>query len=209
MQFNDGYSHPNTSKYWLFNNARWLYLGTAFMLPFVGGCFLFPSGCIQVSSGPPGGDDATYETTGLAGALNAWREDVGLNAIPASDALNQVASTHTTDLITHHPDAGACNLHSWSDEGEWSACCYTDSGSEAQCMWVKPSELTDYAGYGYEIAAWRSGGITVEEAILQWQSSEGHADVALNQGAWASHPWKAMGAALQGEYAVIWFGEVE
>ena len=185
---------------------------------------------------PPGGDDGDAgtttgddpsltggfdETTGapedefvpdadaeeLVELVNAYRVSQGLPAIPQSNALMLVAYSHAEDLHINRPDGGSCNMHSWSDLGEWSGCCYTADHAEAECMWDKPRELTDYPGNGYENAAGGVGPITPAQALTAWQGSAGHNDVILNQGVWASHPWQALGAAVYGDYAVLWFGE--
>ena len=42
---------------------------------------------------------------------------------------------------------------------------------------------------------------------LMHPSSPGHKAVLLNTGTWGSYdPWPAMGAAMRGDFAVIWFG---
>lgn len=138
--------------------------------------------------------------------VNAYRAENGLTAIPASPSLCTVAAAHTRDLAEHAPHAQpGCNLHSWSDGGDWMPCCYTEDHAQAPCMWNKPRELTGYRGIGYENAA---AGITdPDEALASWQSSSGHDEVILNRGKWGSHPWRAIGADVHGGFAVLWFGE--
>ena len=63
-----------------------------------------------------------------------------------------VAEAHVQDLSYNQPVGGQCNMHSWSDRGSWSGCCYTDDHAASQCMWDKPRELTRYPGNGFEIA---------------------------------------------------------
>ena len=100
-----------------------------------------------------------------------------------------------------------CNLHSWSNQGMWTACCYTADHAQAQCMWDKPRELTTYPGNGYENAAF--GYATTAGAMAGWKASPGHNDVMLNLGTWTNTTWLAVGAAFQPNgYAVLWFGEV-
>jgi hypothetical protein len=78
-------------------------------------------------------------------------------------------------------------------------------------MWSKPRELTQYRGYGYEIAAWYRGpkgeDITPRMALRILQESREHNAVILNQGPWARFPWESIGVGLHGLYAVIWFGD--
>jgi len=137
--------------------------------------------------------------------VNAYRAENGLPAIPASPSLCIVSSAHTRDLADHSPHtAPGCNLHSWSDQGEWSACCYTSDHARASCMWDKPRELTTYPGNGYENAY--RGSSDPAAALAGWMGSPGHNDVILNRGTWSSQPWRALGADVHSGFAVLWFG---
>ena len=155
-------------------------------------------------------DDASDDDDGpsdadLVDAINDYRETQALPRIPLSPSLMLVARSHVADLIENDPVGGSCNLHSWSDAGEWSACCYTPDHAQAQCMWDKPSELTDYAGYGYEIAATGTS-LGIDDALAVWKSSDGHNNVIVNEDIWKDFEWHALGAAIEGSYAVAWFG---
>ncbi len=143
----------------------------------------------------------------LSEVINAYRVEKGLTEINISTALTAVAQAHVKDLADNQPDGGECNLHSWSGKGSWTACCYTSDHAQAQCMWDKPREITDYQGNGYEIAAWSSNEITANEALALWQKSEGHHNVILNKDIWANNDWNAIGAAIYKGYAVVWFGK--
>lgn len=145
----------------------------------------------------------------LVRAVNEYRGELGLEEIPYSSWLTYVARYHVYDLETNRPDTGACNMHSWSDQGEWNPCCYTRDHARARCMWDKPRELSGgaYKGNGYEIAAMNSGGMTVYGALEQWKGSPGHHAVIINRGTWANKEWKAVGAAVSAHYAVVWFGD--
>ena len=72
-------------------------------------------------------------------------------------------------------------------------------------MWAKPKEIAGYPGHGYEIAA-TGAGIEPALALYQWQQSAAHHEVMINQGIWKK-PWAALGVAVEGDYAVAWFGE--
>jgi hypothetical protein len=155
----------------------------------------------------------------LADLVNQQRTEDGLAAIPVTNSLTEVARTHVNDLNTYHPDTknqpggGVCNTHSWSSHGAWTAVCYTGSGgtSESQMMWNKPREITDYSGNGYEIAFWDSSKATPSGAMSSWKTEVPplHLDVILERNMWQGHPWKAMGVGIDGNYAVVWFGEDE
>ncbi|NJK31375.1 MAG: CAP domain-containing protein [Deltaproteobacteria bacterium] len=145
--------------------------------------------------------DAALE---IIAALNAYREENSLPAIPASPSLCTVANAHVHDLADNNPVMGECNLHSWSDQGPWTACCYTPDHAQAQCMWDKPRELSIYMGNGYENAAY--GVQSPMHAVDLWKSSPPHNEVMLNQGIWQGYPWGSVGADLYEGYAVLWFG---
>jgi hypothetical protein len=160
-----------------------------------------------------GGQSFSPDSIALCDAVNAYRATQGLAEIPVSVALMTVAETHVADLAAH-PEivTGSCNLHSWSDAGGWTACCYTPDHAQAQCMWSKPAEITAgwgadaYTGNGFEIAA--SGAGTPQSALMLWQGSPPHHDVILNAGVWASYsPWPAMGCGLYNGYGAVWFGD--
>jgi uncharacterized protein YkwD len=140
--------------------------------------------------------------------LMDYRVEKGLKPIPLSAALTKVAKLHVYDLHTNHPVKGRCNLHSWSNKGKWSACCYTGNQASAECMWNKPKELTSYTGAGFEIAAY-STNMSAEVALDGWKNSKGHNEVMINKGTWKKADWQAVGVGITGYYAVIWFGKEE
>ncbi len=155
----------------------------------------------------------TAEAIALCQVINDYRVGLGLPSVPRSVALMTVAQAHVDDL-TAHPETvmGACNLHSWSDDGPWTGCCYTPDHAEAQCMWSKPPEITAgwganaYTAPGYEISA--SGVTSAEQSLTLWQGSPGHHDVIINAGIWEpKSPWPAIGCAMTNGYAVVWFGD--
>ncbi len=119
--------------------------------------------------------------------------------------MTKVARAHAHDLSVNKPVTNTCNMHSWSDKGEWSSCCYDSSKEAARCMWKKPKEIAGYKGNGYEIAA-NAGGMTPEQALSLWQNSPAHHAVMINKDQWKK-PWRALGIAVEGDYAVAWFGE--
>lgn len=149
----------------------------------------------------------------LYDAVNAYRKQHNLKSIPLSLSLTVVAQTHVRDLIENEPfdDAGKCNPHSWSDKGNWKACCY-NSGKDGECMWNKPRELTNYDSDGYEIVMhWFNESkpfedVPASEALQTWKESTNHDNVILNKGIWKSSEWNAMGVGIYQGFAAIWFG---
>jgi len=151
------------------------------------------------------GQTLTSEEQVLYDIIMEYRRSLKLPVIPLSTSLTIVAQTHARDLNDNQPDQGICNLHSWSNKGKWKACCYTDDHAQANGMWSKPSELTSYSGYGYEIAAWSSERITAEAALAMWKSSPGHHSLIINRGPW-NQKWQAIGIGIYEGYALVWFG---
>ena len=144
--------------------------------------------------------------------INEYREEKGLPSIALSSSLCYVAGAHAWDLEENQPDNGRCNMHSWSKHGPWSSCCYTDDHKKAECVWSKPSELTRYEGFGYEIAYYNSRTVHEHEDIARaaldgWKTSPGHNRIIINKYAWRRMNWKAMGVGIYKHYVVVWFGE--
>ena len=139
--------------------------------------------------------------------IMAYRREKGLPRIPLSKSLSYVARVHAKD-VNDNPPAEDCNLHSWSRRGPWSSCCYTGDHREAACMWIKPRQLTNYKGNGYEISHGGGGGYvaTPEDAMVGWKSSSGHNSVVINGGKWADKKWDAIGVGMYGGYSMVWFG---
>jgi hypothetical protein len=149
--------------------------------------------------------DAKADTAALAELINDYRASLELPRIPISPALTKVAQAHAHDLNVNKPVQPGCNMHSWSKNGSWSACCYDSSREAARCMWRKPKEIAGYRGNGYEIAA-NASGITPEQALSLWQNSSAHHVVMINKEQWTK-PWGALGVSVEGDFAVAWFGE--
>ncbi len=141
----------------------------------------------------------------LIDTLQAYRVSRGLPKIPVSKALTKVADIHVWDLKEHKPAKWSnCNLHSWSDSGNWTPCCYTPDHDQAECMWDKPRELTSYSGKGFEIAYWGSNSAVA--ALNAWKKSPLHHNVIINEGKWSDTKWEAIGVSLREGYGAVWFG---
>jgi len=155
----------------------------------------------------------TSEELKLYNLINEYRKKNKLSKIEISKSLNYVAKLHCKDLDENKPDKSPCNAHSWSDKGDWKGCCFTPDFKEAVCMWSKPAELTNYKGYGYEIAfgssdvAYSNYAATAETAMNAWKSSPGHNNVLLSADIWKSYQWGAVGVAVYKGFAVVWFGK--
>ena len=78
----------------------------------------------------PCGTAASAAEQRLYRLLMEHRRSQGLPAIPWSSSLSFVARAHVRDLQAH-PPSGKCNFHSWSADGPWTPCCYTDDHARA------------------------------------------------------------------------------
>ena len=139
-----------------------------------------------------------------------YRKSKKLPSIPLSAKLTLVAQTHAKDLAQHYEFSpkNKCNPHSWSEKGNWSACCY-NGPEQASCMWVKPKELTGYTNNGFEIAYYSSLGANAKEGLDGWKKSPGHNPLLINSGSWKRMNWNAIGIGIYEEYGLAWFGETQ
>jgi len=157
----------------------------------------------------------------LARIVNQYRARNGLPAVPLSPLLTKVAEAHVRDMAAQadgglgvfertDPKTGLeCGPHSWSKGGNWTPVCYTGDGRYALAMYAKPREITGgaYSADGFEIAAWDTIAITPAVALEAWQMSPAHDDVILERRGWEGSHWQAMGVAIGGHFAYIWFGK--
>jgi hypothetical protein len=74
-------------------------------------------------------------------------------------------------------------------------------------MQEKPRELTDYPGKGYEIVYWENKDATADNAFDQWRTITASRSIITNFKDWEDFSWKAMGVAIEKNFAVVWFGE--
>jgi uncharacterized protein YkwD len=177
--------------------------------------------------------ELTKSEARMAHLLNEYRVSLGQKRLAVSKDLTTVARTHVTDLnqnysfINSNGELNSCNMHSWSAKGSWQPCCYTNDHAKAKCIWDKPRELTGYRGNGYEIAygtraptidkakygfEFKDPGCSVdllsaEAAIEGWKKSSAHNAVMINKGNFERVPFAAIGVAINGCYATIWFGK--
>lgn len=141
----------------------------------------------------------------LFSLINDERVKNDLKPIALSASLSYVAALHIDDLCEHQPDTGLCNLHSWSVNGSWTACCYQGYIPKQDCMWDKPKELTPYKYRGYELAFWQENELSAEEILAAWMEIPQAANMILNKGRW-NNEWRALATGIDNGYAVVWFG---
>lgn len=142
----------------------------------------------------------------LYNLLTEYRINKQLPAISLSQALSYVARVHAVDLAQNRPDFGGCNPHSWSDKGQWKACCYAEDENRIACMTLKPKELTSYKSKAFEAVYSGTEDATATDAFDLWKEVSLINDLLLNTGKWTK-PWLAVGVGIYGQYACIWFGE--
>lgn len=149
----------------------------------------------------------SVEESKLYNLVNEYRRAMKLPDIPLSKSLCFVAKTHLNDLIQHKPDTGSCNMHSWSDKGEWKACCFQKVKADKPCVQKKPTEITKYPGSAFEIVYWESKEASPEMAFKQWRETKPSQSMLINNEDWTDFSWNAVGVGISGSYAAIWFGE--
>lgn len=153
----------------------------------------------------------SLEEKKLYDLMMAYRKSKGLDPIKLSSKLTLVAQTHARDLAEHYEfdPKNKCNPHSWSGQGKWTPCCYTNDHKEAKCMWDKPKEIAGYASPGYEIAYYSSAGASAAEGLEGWKKSPSHNPLIINEGIWKKVSWQGIGIGFYKEYGIVWFGELE
>jgi len=144
----------------------------------------------------PTGVKLSSKEVRLYHALMKYRKQNNLPKLKVSRSLTYVAQVHTWDLKNNQPQRGNCNLHSWSDKGTWSNCCGTNNNS---CMQEKAQKLASYTKKCQEIV-YNNRKVRPNQIIRTWKKGK-ESSVILNS------KWKAIGLAMQGEYALVWLGE--
>ncbi len=149
----------------------------------------------------------TQEEFKLYNLINDYRKAMNLHEIPLSRSLSYVAKQHAIDLVTNRPDTNTCNFHSWSDKGNWVACCFEKEIKDKSCMINKPGEITNYPGVAHEIVYWENKEANAERAFDQWRETIAARSVITNFKEWESYDWNAIGVGINKGFAIAWFGE--
>ena len=140
--------------------------------------------------------------------VNQHRLENDMPGLTLSVSLSFVATTHVADLVNNHPDTSICNLNSWSDRGDWTACCHNEYVPKSECILGKPRELTNYRGDGHELAYWEPALVNPDSLVAFWASINETNDFLLNKNKWSKYKWRSMGVGMLEGYAVIWVGEL-
>ena len=139
--------------------------------------------------------------------INDYRKAMTMHEIPLSKSLCYVARKHALDLDLNNPDTNTCNFHSWSDKGNWTACCFEKDVKDKSCMISKPREITAYPGYAYEVVYWENKSANADKAFDQWRETSAARSLITNFKEWENYSWNAMGVSIHKGFAIAWFGE--
>jgi len=142
-------------------------------------------------------------------AINNFRAENGLKPLNLSKSLSYVAFLHVNDLIKNHPDTSICNLSSWSDKGNWTACCYNKYVPNQDCMWDKPKELTPFKYRGYELALYLEESPQPDTIMQVLMSSNKAIEMLLTKSDYSKKKWLSIGVSIKQNYASIWFAQRE
>lgn len=161
----------------------------------------------------PGPGGFTKRAVALCQVVNQYRVSEGMVAAPISVALMTVAARHAADLHDH-PELSSktCTARSWSKGDEFAACCAEPSAPMSDCMTQKPKQITSswgknqYAGSGFEFVV--DGASTPEAALDKLKNTaDAHAALVNTAPYDDKSPWSAIGCAMKGNIAVVWFGD--
>ena len=154
---------------------------------------------------------ATYcisaEEMHLFDQINELRSDFNKTKLKISASLSYVAQTHVNDLLNNRPDTSICGLSSWSDNGNWKACCYNPYVLDEDCMWDKPKELTSYPYRGYELVTFFEDKVATDSVIRLWSSSREALDMILTRERYGQKKWICVGVGINEHYVSVWFGQ--
>ena len=139
--------------------------------------------------------------------INSLRSTYGKPKLKLSASLSYVARTHVNDLQNNRPDTSICGLSSWSDKGNWKACCYNTYVFDKECMWGKPKEITSYPYRGYELVMYFEEHLISDSIIKIWSGARKVLDMLLTREDYQQKKWVCVGIGINEHYASVWFGQ--
>lgn len=151
----------------------------------------------------------TEEEFTLYKYINEFRKSNFMAPVSLSKSLSFVARQHVNDLNTNKPYNSECNYHSWSEGGKHEGCCFSKNDPSFDCMRNKPKELTTYKGEGFELVYWENGQVFADAVIDEWKTITPSKDMILNRSRWQDYTWNAVGVAIEGNFALLWFGTTQ
>ena len=143
----------------------------------------------------------------LYSLVNTYRSKLALESIPLSKSLCFVARTHAKDLAANYPMGDDCNMHSWSNQGNWKSFCFPAEQSRKNDIKDQAKAISDYPGKAWEITYWENSQVDVAFVLEFWNSISYSAAMIGNTGKWGAKKWKSMGIGIQDGYVLLWLGE--
>jgi len=143
----------------------------------------------------------------LFSKINELRVTYGKEELQLSASLSFVAKTHVNDLLTNLPDTSVCGLSSWSDKGNWKACCYNAYIPTPECMRDKPKELTPYPYHGYELVTYFDDLINIDTVVSLFSDTKEVLNLILSQEDQGKKKWACCGIGINDHYVSVWFGQ--
>lgn len=171
--------------------------------------FLFSQGNVGKKKDIPADYCINQEEFQLFNLVNNLRKSRGLPSLQLSKSLSYTAYQHVRDLYINKPDTASCNMHSWSDKGDWTPICFPKEQGKKKSVNDKPKELTNYPGQAHELLYWVNGTALPDEVFDQWRTTNQSSALILNTGKWLKTNWKSMGISVYKGYASLWLGEAQ
>ena len=138
--------------------------------------------------------------------INNYRTRLALNTIPLSRSLSFVAKTHAKDLAANFSSSDDCNMHSWSDKGNWKPICFPEEQNRKNDVKDKAKELTNYPGKAWEITYWENSEADLDFVLDFWNSISYTANMISNTEEWSKKEWKSIGIGIDDGYVLVWLG---
>jgi hypothetical protein len=145
------------------------------------------------------GDEISSPEKELYQIVNEYRVQNDLSQVPLSETLSVVANRHLLDLVI--------NVKSFTHG--WSNCAYDMKDQKTwDCVFESPKRLNSgYSGKGYEnLYRNKTGNASAILAIDAWKKSDIHNSLILNLKTFKDMKFDALGIAINGQYAALWFG---
>jgi uncharacterized protein YkwD len=144
-------------------------------------------------------DDNSPAEHVLFDLVNRYRTSAEKPALKLSAPLSLIANRRLLDLKYNMKTL----THSWSN------CRYDIKNEKTwHCVLDAPARFkTGYNGRGFE-ALYRTttSAAAPIDALEAWKKSSLHNSIILNLDGFKDMPWDAVGIAIDGQYAALWFG---
>lgn len=163
--------------------------------------------CAQTESKIPQDFCISQQEYKLYSLVNSYRSKLALDPIPLSKSLSFVARIHAKDLATYYPMGDDCNMHSWSNQGNWKSFCFPAEQNRRNDIKDKAKEISGYPGKAWEITYWENSEADVAFVLEFWNGISYSTSMIGNTGKWSDKEWKSMGVGIQDGYVLLWLGE--